>query len=306
MLRKLLIVLILISPWLPERASAQDLEPRRWSHLPVGQNTVGLGYVYTDANVFFNPALSISDASSRINSLGLTAIHSFDLAGKSARISALLPYSSGRWVGDVGGEFRIIDRKGTGDPRLRFSVNLYGAPALSGEEFTQYRAQHAINTVVGASLAVTLPLGRYCDDCLINISTNRWSVRPQMGVVHTRGPWSFELTGSVFLFSDNNNFVDSAILKQEPLYTLQTHVIYNFKPRTWISFGSAYGKGGRIQIDQQDTIFEVDNWVWSASFAFAISKSQGLRLAWLSGHSQNRVGRDSDNLLLNWSISWGY
>ena len=306
MLRKLLIVLILISPWLPGRASAQDLEPRRWSHLPVGQNMLGLGYIYTDANVFFNPALSISDASSRINSLGLTAIHSFDLAGKSARFSALLPYSSGQWVGNVGGEFRIIDRKGAGDPRLRFSVNLYGAPALSGEEFTQYRTQHAINTVVGASLAVTLPLGRYCDDCLINIGTNRWSLRPQMGVVHTRGPWSFELTGSVFLFSDNNNFVDSAILKQDPLYTLQTHVIYNFKPRTWISFGSAYGKGGRIRIDQQDTLFEVDNWVWSASFAFPIGKSQSLRLAWLSGRTQNLVGRDSDNLLLNWSISWGY
>jgi hypothetical protein len=286
-LRKLLIVLILISPWLPGRASAQDLEPRRWSHLPVGQNMLGLGYIYTDANVFFNPALSISDASSRINSLGLTAIHSFDLAGKSARFSALLPYSSGQWVGNVGGEFRIIDRKGAGDPRLRFSVNLYGAPALSGEEFTQYRTQHAINTVVGASLAVTLPLGRYCDDCLINIGTNRWSLRPQMGVVHTRGPWSFELTGSVFLFSDNNNFVDSAILKQDPLYTLQTHVIYNFKPRTWISFGSAYGKGGRIRIDQQDTLFEVDNWVWSASFAFPIGKSQSLRLAWLSGHTIN-------------------
>ena len=185
MLRKLLIVLILISPWLPERASAQDLEPRRWSHLPIGQNMVGLGYVYTEANVFFNPALSISDASSRINNLGLTAIHSFDLAGKSARFSALLPYSSGQWVGNVGGEFQTIDRKGAGDPRLRFSVNLYGAPALSGEEFTQYRAQHAINTVVGASLAVTLPLGRYCDDCLINIGTNRFRQITIIQVSHT-------------------------------------------------------------------------------------------------------------------------
>ncbi len=305
MTRSQLLILLLIGLGLPDRASAQDLEPRRWSHLPVGQNIVGVGYVYSEANVFFSPVLKITNGISRINRLGFTAIHIFGLAGKSARISLLLPYSSGRWEGDVDDEFQVIHRRGGGDPRLRLSVNLYGAPALKGAEFAHYRAEHANNTVIGASIAVTVPLGKYCDECLINIGNNRWSIRPQLGVIHTRGPWSFELTGSAFMFTDNDNFFDKAILKQKSVYAVQTHVIYNFKPGFWASLSTGYGTGGKITIDQQKTNFEVDNWVWAASLGLPVGKTQSLRLTWLSGRTQNRVGRDSDNLLLSWSMRWG-
>jgi hypothetical protein len=304
--RNLLIFLLLTGFGLPESVSAQDLEPRRWSHLPIGQNIVGVGYVYTEANIFFSPVLKITDGTSRINSLGFSAIHTFDLAGKSARFSLLLPYVSGRWDGDVDGRFQVIHRQGGGDPRLRLSMNLYGAPPLKGPAFAQYREEHTTSTVAGASIAVTVPIGKYCDDCLINIGNNRWSVRPQIGVVHTRGHWSFELTGSAFVFTDNDSFIDNAVLKQKPVYALQTHVIYDFKPGLWVSLSTGYGTGGRIQIDQQKTKFEVDNWVWAASFGFPIGKTQSLKLTWLSGRSQNLVGRDSDNLLLSWSMRWGH
>jgi hypothetical protein len=300
---KILLACVLMSSLgFSERASAQDLEPRRWSHLPTGQNIVGLGYVYTEANIFFSPVLKITDGTSRINSLGFTAIHTFGLAGKSARLSLLLPYASGRWEGNVDDRFQVVDRSGVGDPRLRLSVNLHGAPALKGAEFKQYRAQHTVNTVVGASIAVTMPLGKYCDDCLINIGNNRWSVRPQLGLLHTRGRWSFELTGSAFMFSDNDSFVDKAVLKQKNVYALQTHVVYSFKPGVWASLSTGYGIGGRIRIDETKTKFEVDNWLWAASIGIPVGRSQSFKLTWLSGQTQNLVGRDSDNLLLSWSL----
>ncbi len=66
-----------------------------------------------------------------------------------------------------------------------------------------------------------------------------------------------------------------------------------------------YAIGGRIRIDQQKTAFEVDNWVWAASFGFTIGKTQSVKLTWLSGRTQNLAGRDSDNLLLGWSMRWG-
>jgi hypothetical protein len=303
-LKGLLAVWLLTSLGLPESASAQDLEPRRWSHLPIGQNIVGLGYSYTEADIYFNPVWKITDGTVRLNSLGLRAIRTFDLAGKSARFSLLLPYTSGRWAGDVDNEDRVIHRRGLGDPRLRFSVNLYGAPALKGSEFALYREEHASNTVVGASIAVTLPLGQYFDDRLINIGNNRWSVRPQLGLVHTRGPWSIELTGSAFVFTDNNSFIDKAVLKQKTVYTAQAHVIYNFEKGFWATLSTAYGAGGRIHIDDQKTKFEVDNWLWAAGAGFPIGKTQSLNLTWLSGRTQNQVGRDSDNLLLSWSKRW--
>ena len=303
-LRILTFFLPLTALALPGQAEAQDLEPRRWSHLPTGMTIVGVGYAYTDSFVYFSPFWKITDTSAEINSLGVSAIYTFDMAGKSARISFLLPYVSGRWEGTVDNEYEIVKLHGFASPRLRLSVNLYGAPALKGTEYAQYRAQHATNTVVGASLAMSAPLGQYDEDELINISANRWTVRPQIGMVHSRGPWSFELTGSMFLFSDNKNFVDNARLEQKTMYAAQAHVVYDFKPGLWVSLGTAYGARGRVYLDNQKTAFEVDNWLWAASFGFPIGKTQSVKLAWLSGRTQNDVGRDSDNLLLSWSMRW--
>ena len=302
--RILLVVMLLAAFALPIQAKAQDLEPRRWGYLPSGLTIVGVGYAYTDSFVYFSPFWKITDTSAEINSFGVSAIYTFDMAGKSARISFLLPYVSGRWEGTVDNEYEIVKRHGFASPRLRLSVNLYGAPALKGAEYAQYRAQHATNTVVGASLSISAPLGQYDEDELINISANRWTVRPQIGMVHSQGPWSFELTGSMFLFSDNKNFVDNARLEQKTMYAAQAHVTYDFKPGLWVSLGTAYGARGRVYLDNQKTAFEVDNWLWAASFGFPIGKSQSVKLTWLSGRTQNDVGRDSDNLLLSWSMRW--
>lgn len=298
----LMVVLLLVALAFPEQAKAQDLEPRRWSHLPSGMKVVSLGYAYTDSFVYFSPFWTITDASAEINSFGVGALYTFSMAGKSARVSFLLPYVSGHWEGKVGDEFASVSRNGIADPRLRLSVNLYGAPALKGADFARYHAQHPSNTVVGASVAVSAPLGQYYKEKLINISSNRWSVRPQIGVVHSRGPWSFELTGSVFFFSDNKQFFDSTRLEQKPMYAAQAHVVYDFRPGLWVSLSTAYGARGRVYLENQKTDFEVDNWLWAASFGFPIGKTQSVRLAWLSGRTQNDVGRDSDNLMLSWSM----
>lgn len=304
MTRYPIILLLLTSGLWQSALHAQDLEPRRWSHLPTGQNIVGMGYIHSDAFVYFNPVFKITNANANINSLGFSAIHTFSLGGKSARFSLQLPYQSGRWEGMLDDKQQVIRRRGVGDPRLRLSVNLYGAPALKGEEFLQYRAEHENNTVIGASLALTMPLGQYYEDRLINIGHNRWGLRPQLGLVHTNGPWSFELTGSVFLFGNNNSFLDQAVLKQDTVYALQTHLIYSFKPGLWASLSTGYGSGGRITIDQKKTDFEVDNWLWAVSIGIPVAKQQSVKLTWLSGRTQNDVGRDSDNLLLSWSMRW--
>ena len=61
------------------------------------------------------------------------------------------------------------------DPRLRFSVNLYGAPALSLPEFANYKQ----DLIIGASLQVSAPLGQYDADKVVNIGTNRWFFKPE-------------------------------------------------------------------------------------------------------------------------------
>ena len=86
------------------------------------------------------------------------------------------------------------------------------------------------------------------DDKLINLGTNRYTFRPQLGVVHNRGKWSMELTGAVYIYTDNNDFFNGNRLEQDPYYTIQTHLVYTFFPGLWTAAGAGYGYGGKSTI----------------------------------------------------------
>ena len=76
---------------------------------------------------------------------------------------------------------RAVTRTGLADPRLRLAVNLFGRPALNREEF----AAREPSTTLGASLMVVAPFGKYDSDRLINLGSNRWAFKPEIGVLPT-------------------------------------------------------------------------------------------------------------------------
>jgi hypothetical protein len=134
-------------------ARAQEIEPRRWSHLPVGGNFAGATYVRTTADVFFDPVLLIEDTDQELDTWALRYIRSFELAGKSARVDLTGLYQRATWEGLIDGQQARVHRSGWADPFVRFAVNLLGAPALAGQEFARYRAETRRETIVGTGLA---------------------------------------------------------------------------------------------------------------------------------------------------------
>jgi hypothetical protein len=284
---------------------AQDLEPRRWSHLPSGLNVLGLGVGYTNGDILFDPALNIEDATYDLYLGAVVYVRSFELFGKSARVDTTVPYAAGRWEGLLNGEQTSVRRRGFADPRIRFSINLYGAPALSGKEYVQYRRAHPVTTTVGAGLAVRLPLGDYNDQYLINLGRNRFVVRPQLGVLHQRYKWQFEVTGSVFLHQSNDEFWDGNTLKQGSLWFLQGHVIYTFKPGWWASFSGGFAHGGRSSVNGVDKTDDRRQRYIALSLGVPINKRQGLKFTYLTSDTNITVGTNVDALLAAWSINWG-
>ncbi len=107
---------------------AQDLEPRRWSQMPTGLNFIGIGIGHVEGDIFFDPVLLIEDAKFDMEAAGLVYVRSFSVAGKSARVDFSLPYRAGRWEGTLDGEPVHLRRRGFADPRIRFSMLLYGGP----------------------------------------------------------------------------------------------------------------------------------------------------------------------------------
>ena len=81
---------------------------------------------------------------------------------------------------------------------------------------------------------------------MINLGSNRWVVRPQLGVSHSRGNWTGELTGSVF--------------------------ICTFRPGLWLSLGTAYGWGGEAVVNGIAKNNYAGNWLSSLTFGFPIDR----------------------------------
>jgi hypothetical protein len=281
---------------------AQDLEPRRWTHLPVDTNFLGVGYLYTEGELHFDPVLRIEDAEVELHTVALSLSRYFRLFGTTARIDVTVPVQRGEWDGLVDSVPTSVTRDGLGDPILRFSVNLTGAPALTGKEFMEYKQERAVNTALGAALEVRLPLGDYQEDKLINLGQNRLVAAPQIGVLHTRRQWSFELTGSTYFYAENDEFFDGNSLEQSPLFAAQTHVVRTFEAGYWLSVGAAYGWGGESTINGVEKDDERSNLLYGGSFGFRIGETQSVKLAYARGDALEDIGSDTDSVLLGWSI----
>lgn len=296
-----LLLLLLISP----SSWAQDLEPRRWSHLPVGLNVFGLATGWIEGDIFLDPVLQAEDVTFEMWATGFVYVRSFDLWGKSSRIDFTAPYSSGRWEGYVDGQYESIRRRGFQDPRVRFSVNLYGAPALKAREFIQYKQENPINTTIGAAVSITLPWGDYNPTKLINLGGNRVVIRPQLGVLHQRRNWQFELTGSVFLYDGNDKFWNGNKLEQEPLWFSQGHVIYSIRPGWWASASAGFGHGAEAEVNgiKKDNTQNIR--FLALSLGMPVNRNQSLKFTWLGKKTHSSTGTDFGSLFLSWSINWG-
>ena len=226
-------------------ARAQDMEPRSYSASPIDTNFLIASYQRTTGDVAFDADLPISDVKAAINTGILAYSRTFDLFGQTGSVGVALPYFDGNLSGNVGGAAKEITREGFGDVALRFTENLIGSPALTPAEF----ARRTPTTTLGVSLAVVAPTGDYNSQQLINISTHRWAVKPEIGASQPIGNWFVDGSAGVWVFTDNPNFFGGHVRGQDPIGIFQAHVGYNFGPNFWLSADASYWLGGTTSLD---------------------------------------------------------
>ncbi len=229
----------------PRVSHAQDLEPRSYANTPIGLNFLIAGYAYQTGDVATDPSLPLEDAKVHIHSAVLAYARSFNLFGTSAKADVIVPYSwlEGSALFRGMPENRKVD--GFADPRFRLSVNLYGAPALTLDEFAAYEQ----NVIVGVSVQVAAPLGQYDDARAVNIGSHRWVFKPELGISKAFGPLILEVAPSIAVFTANDDFLGGKRREQDPIYAVQGHAIYRFGDALWGSVDGTYYGGGRTTID---------------------------------------------------------
>ncbi|MGB5269020.1 MAG: transporter, partial [Eudoraea sp.] len=135
-----------------QQGFTQDIEPRRWTSIPLGINVVGAGYVYSNGQVKFDPVLELSDVTLEANSFAISYVRPFRIANKLARVDVVVPFSIDHWEGLLSGEPASTNRDGFMDPWARVSVNLIGPPAGGPKEVKAYYQENPVNTTFGVSI----------------------------------------------------------------------------------------------------------------------------------------------------------
>jgi len=164
---------------------AQSLVPRAYVITPVNLNAVIVTYSFYDGSVLFNGAVPITGAETRVNVAIFSYYHTFRFFGRSANITASLPYGVGHYQGKLITVEREAYRSGLLDTEFRFSVNLKGGLATTPEEFRSWRQK----LLVGASLTMVTPTGQYYPTRLIKRGSNRWAFKPELGLSRRWGNW---------------------------------------------------------------------------------------------------------------------
>ena len=271
-----------------QQVNAQEIEARIYSNAPIGMNFVtgGIAQAKTGAYKLTTEALSLT--------------HVLDVAGQSGRLSLLLPFAELSGTGNVGGQTINASSEGMSDPVLKASVNLYGAPALSLEEFKDYRQ----DLIIGASLAASIPWGKYNNDQMINVGANRWFIQPGLGASQAVGPWRFELAGMATIYTNNNSFMGNNTLSQSPVYSTQTHAIYYFANTAWISVDATYYTGGQSYVNGTSVSGSQENWRYGSTFSYPINKHNSIRLTASTG-GYSRTNNSYDLYGISWQYRWG-
>lgn len=271
-----------------EHLGAQEIEARAYSNAPTGINFVTGGIAQAKSGSYTLTTEAVN----------LTRI--VDVFGQSGRISLLLPYAQLSGTGTLGQQNINASAEGLSDPVVKISANLYGAPALSLEEFKNYQQ----DLIIGTSLAASIPWGKYNSEQMLNVGANRSLIQPAIGASQAIGPWRLELAGMATIYTSNTSFLGSNTLSQNPMYSSEAHVIYYFQNTSYFSADTTYLTGGQKYVNGAPIAGSQENWRFGSTFSYPVNKHNSIRLTGSKGVYSNS-NTDYTALGVSWQYRWG-
>jgi hypothetical protein len=201
----------------------------------------------------------------------------------------------------VGEQAASVHRSGLGDVRTRLSVNLRGNPAQTAQEFA--RRKHR-DFIIATSLSVVAPSGQYDNTKLINLGTNRWAFKPEIGVSWPVKKLDLDLYGAVWLYTANASFYPGTVDRtQSPLPSLQAHVSYTVRRGLWLAVDSTWYSGGSTRSNGGPPTQRQNNSRLGATMSLPLTRQQSVKIAYSSGVS-GTIGAKFTTISGGWQYVW--
>ena len=278
--------------------AGQELEPRAYSPSPSGTTFVVVSTTRSVGGVFTDPSTPLTDVEAEVGILGLAMGHVFALIGKSAIVLGLVPITWGEATGSIGEDRRQASRRGLADPRIKFSMILSGSPPMTPAEF----ARRPRRPIVGSSLTVVPPIGQYDSTKLVNLGSNRWSFKPEVGVSLPAGRWTVDAYAGVWFFTDNDAYYPGRSRRhQDSVFAVQGHVSYTLGRRAWAAVNATWYTGGQLSVDGAKAADPYRNTRLGATVAIPLGTRQSLKVAYSAG-AATRIGADFRTLSGAWQL----
>ncbi len=283
--------------------SAQDLAPRAYVITAEHSNAITITWAFYDGGVNFNGTIPVTNATGTYYVSILSYYHSLNFFGRSANITAALPYGVGTFQGDVSEQSRSIYRSGLLDSSFRFSVNLIGGPAMQPKEFAKWKQKR----LLGLSLKMVAPTGQYSDTKLINWGSNRWAFKPELGYSERWGHWVLDGYAGVWFYTTNSAFFAGQGTKAQneaPIGALEGHLSYDVKPRFWVSLDGNFWSGGITSLSGiRNLATKQTGSRIGMTASIPISKHQSIKVSYSDG-TYIVFGGNYQNVSVAWQYSW--
>jgi hypothetical protein len=282
---------------------AQDLVPRAYIITPIHSNALILTYSFFSGGVNLNGSIPITGATGTYNISSVSLYHSLNFFGRSANVSASLPYGIGTFSGTVEGINKSVYRSGLLDFSARFSVNLLGGRAMRPAEFVRWKQK----VILGASLKVIAPTGQYDPTKIVNWGINRWAFKPELGYSERWGHWILDGYGGAWLYTKNPASYDLPEPQPQsegPIGSLEGHLSYDFKPRLWASLDGNFWWGGITALSGiRNLATKQTGSRIGGTVSLPFTKHQSLKISYSDG-TYVRFGGDYQSVSVGWQYSW--
>jgi hypothetical protein len=282
-----------------QAAFGQELSPRLFWPAPVGTKVLVMGYAHASGDVLMDRSIPVYGVDSEIDTALLGYVQTFNLWGRTANLLLELPYSWGSTSGRIFDIPAQRDFEGFNDPAVSMMINLVGAPALTPADFQDLRSNP--RPLLGMRFKLVAPSGHYEIGRLINVGSNRWAARGDLGaVIPLHSKWLLELNAGAWVFGHDDDFV-SGRREQDPIYSAELHLIRRFKPGFWASLDANYFKGGRQTVggSQYDDVQQ--NTRFGATIVVPFQRRHAIKLGYSTG-TQTRYGSDYSQIVVSYQV----
>ena len=150
---------------------------------------------------------------------------------------------------------------------------------MNAAEFKDYKQK----TNIGASVVVIAPLGQYDPARLLNIGTNRWAVKPEIGISQRLGRWYLDLYAGTWIFTVNHSF-PLGVRRQDPIGIAQSNVTCVINSRVWASFNANLYTSGRTAVAGADRADYLHDSRMGGTLAIRVTRHQSIKF-----HGSNGV-----------------